>query len=182
MKFEPLSIGGAYLIELEKHGDARGFFARMFCEDEFRAQGLATRWVQVNTSFSSLKGTLRGLHFQRSPKAEDKLVRCLKGAILDVIVDLRAGSPTFGQHEALHLNDQNRRMVFIPKGCAHGFQTLTEDCELLYFHSTAYSPEHEGGLHHADPALNIAWPLPVAQVSERDRSFPFLKDLDPIAL
>lgn len=182
MKFTPLSLSGAYSVELEKRGDDRGFFARMFCETEFAQHGLASRWVQMNTSYSAAKGTLRGLHFQRPPDAEAKLVRCLKGAIFDVIVDLRAGSPTYGRHEVLHLDSENRAMVFIPQGFAHGFQTLTENCEILYLHSAAYSPEREGGLHHADPEMDIAWPLPPAQLSARDRKFPFLNALEPIKL
>jgi len=182
VKFTPLSLHGAYRVELEKRGDDRGFFARMFCETEFADHGLATRWVQVNTSYSAAKGTLRGLHFQRPPSAEAKLVRCLKGAIFDVIVDLRESSPSFGLHETLKLDDQDRAMVFIPPGCAHGFQTLTVDAELLYFHSAPYDPLHEDGLHHADPAIDIAWPLPPVQLSERDQGFPFLNALEPITL
>lgn len=182
MKFTPLSLGGAYRVELEKRGDERGFFARMFCEAEFAEYGLSKRWVQVNTSYSASKGTLRGLHFQRPPSAEAKLVRCLKGAIFDVIVDLRECSPSFGQHETLRLDDQNREMVFIPEGFAHGFQTLAADTELLYFHSTSYDPLHEGGLHHADPEIDISWPLPPVQLSDRDQGFPFLHDLEPLKL
>ncbi|QYX55687.1 dTDP-4-dehydrorhamnose 3,5-epimerase [Roseovarius sp. SCSIO 43702] len=182
MRFTPLSLAGAYRVELEKRGDDRGFFARMFCENEFAQHGLATRWVQVNSSYSAAKGTLRGLHFQRPPSAEAKLVRCLRGAIFDVIVDLRAGSATYGRHETLHLDDEKRAMVYIPPGFAHGFQTLTDDVELLYFHSAAYDPRHEGGLHHADGRLAIAWPLPPEQLSERDQGFPFLTDLEPIEL
>ncbi|HAR52615.1 dTDP-4-dehydrorhamnose 3,5-epimerase [Roseovarius nubinhibens] len=182
MKFQPLSLDGAYRVTLEERGDARGFFARMFCEEEFAALGLATRWVQVNTSYSADKGTLRGFHFQRPPQAEAKLIRCLKGAIHDVIVDLRSGSPSFGQHVALQLDDRTRAMIYVPPGCAHGFQTLTKDCELLYFHSATYDPTHEGGLHHADPALDIQWPLPITQVSDRDQRFPYLQDLQPIEL
>lgn len=182
MKFHPLSIEGAFRIELERRGDARGFFARMVCAEEFAAQGLATRWVQMNTSFSREKGTLRGLHFQRPPRAEAKLVRCLRGAILDVIVDLRSGSPSYGQHETLRLDDDNRAMVYIPPGFAHGFQTLEPDTELLYLHSEVYSPDHEGGVHHADRDLGIAWPLPPVALSDRDKALPPLERLEPIRL
>lgn len=180
MKFVPLSLSGAFRVELERRGDARGFFARMFCSGEFADHGLCTSWVQMNTSYSQAKGTLRGLHFQRPPMAEAKLVRCLKGAIYDVIVDLREGSATYGRHEALTLDDDNRSMVYIPQGFAHGFQTLAPDTELLYLHSQVYSPAHEGGLHHADPEIGIAWPLPPSEISERDRGFAPLKDLEPI--
>jgi dTDP-4-dehydrorhamnose 3,5-epimerase len=182
MKFTPLALSGAFRIDLDRRGDARGFFARLFCREEFAEHGLATDWVQMNTSYSRERGTLRGLHFQRPPMAEAKLVRCLKGAIRDVIVDLRAGSPTYGQHAAIDLDDDNRAMVYIPQGFAHGFQTLTPDAELLYMHSAFYSPAHEGGVHHADPDIGIAWPLPVAEISDRDRNFPFLNALDPIRL
>jgi len=182
VKFTPLSLDGAFSVEIERRGDDRGFFARMFCETEFAQQGLATRWVQVNTSYSAAKGTLRGLHFQRPPSAEAKLVRCLKGAIFDVIVDLRAGSSTYGQHATLHLDDRNRAMMFVPQGFAHGFQTLSGDTELLYFHSASYDPRHEGGLHYADPEIDIAWPLPPVQLSDRDQAFVFLTDLEPIVL
>jgi dTDP-4-dehydrorhamnose 3,5-epimerase len=182
MIFTQLAIEGAYRVDLERRGDARGFFARLFCAEEFAAHGLVTNWVQMNTSFSAERGTLRGLHFQRPPKAEAKVVRCLKGAIYDVIVDLRAGSPTHGQHIALELNDENRAMAYIPRGCAHGFQTLTPDAELLYLHDEFYSPDHEGGVHHADPDLGIDWPQPPTQLSARDQAFPTLREMEPIAL
>lgn len=180
MIFTPLPIAGAFRVELERRGDARGFFARLYCAEEFAAQGLCTSWVQMNTSLSHRAGTLRGLHFQRPPAAEAKLVRCLRGAIHDVLVDLRAGSPTYGHWHAERLSDDNRAMLYIPEGCAHGFQTLVPETELFYMHSAPYSPAHEGGLHHADPDLAIDWPLPVADLSGRDAQFPMLKDLEPI--
>ena len=158
-------------------GDARGFFARLFCEEEFAAHGLATHMTQMNTSYSAAKGTLRGLHFQRPPKAEAKVVKCLKGAIFDVLVDLRQG-PTFGQHHAAELTDDNRSMLYIPEGCAHGFQTLTEDAELLYLHSESYAPDLEGGVHHA--SLGIDWPLPPVSLSPRDAAFPPLTEMEPL--
>ncbi len=182
MKFTPLSLAGAHRVDLERRGDSRGFFARLYCADEFSQAGLPSDWVQMNTSFSAETGTLRGLHFQRAPMAEIKMVRCLRGAICDVIVDLRSGSPTYGQHEMVELNNDNRSMLYIPQGFAHGFQTLAPDTELLYLHSEFYSPEHEGGLHHADLALGINWPLPVTGLSDRDRGFPSLERLEPITL
>ena len=182
MIFSPLPIAGAYQIDLERRGDDRGFFARLFCREEFAAHGLASEYVQMNTSFSSRAGTLRGLHFQRPPMAEAKVVRCLKGAIFDVIVDLRAGSATFGQYTALELTDDNRTMAYVPKGCAHGFQTLVPDVELLYLHSAAYSPADEGGVHYADPDIGVDWPLPPSEISDRDRSFGPLSSVEPIRL
>lgn len=181
MIFTPLPLVGAYRVDLELRGDDRGFFARMFCAEEFAAHGLAATWVQSNVSFSAVEGTLRGLHFQRPPKAEAKLVRCLHGAIFDVIVDLRAGSATFGQWASVEIDAENRAMVYVPPGFAHGFQTLQPGTELLYLHSEAYSPTHEGGLAHDDPHLAIPWPRPVTGLSPRDATFPRLDQLDPIA-
>ncbi|TCP59805.1 dTDP-4-dehydrorhamnose 3,5-epimerase [Rhodovulum bhavnagarense] len=180
MIFTPLPLEGAWKVTLDQREDSRGFFARVFCAREFGAHDLNTEWVQVNASFSRAEGTLRGLHFQRPPMAEVKLVRCVSGAIYDVIVDLRAGSPTYGQWTGLELSAQNGAMIYIPRGFAHGFQTLRPDTELLYFHSQYYSPAHEGGLHHADPALGINWPRPVADLSPRDAGFAGLETLDPI--
>ena len=134
MKFISLTLAGAYLIDLEKREDNRGFFARCFCEKEFSTQGLEIRWVQMNTSLTRQSGSIRGLHFQYPPKAELKLVRCLQGAIWDVIVDIRLNSPTFGHWYGAELNERNRRMLYVPKGFAHGFQTLGSDVEMLYFH------------------------------------------------
>lgn len=180
MIFTELPLQGAFRVELDRRSDDRGFFARLFCATEFADHGLNTIWVQANDSFSAAAGTLRGLHFQRPPMAEAKLVRCLKGAIFDVIVDLRAGSPTHGQWTSLELDGENRDMVYIPPGFAHGFQTLRPDTELLYFHSQFYSPAHEGGLAHDDPALAIPWPRPPVGVSGRDAAFLPLAALEPL--
>ncbi len=180
MIFTPLKLSGAYRIDLEKREDERGFFARLFCVEEFAALGLETAWAQMNTSLTRTTGSVRGLHFQRPPMAEVKVVRCLRGAAFDVMVDLRAGSPSFGQWDAVELTPENRSMVYIPHGFAHGFQTLAPDTELLYFHSAAYSAAHEGGVHHADPALGIRWPLAIAEISPRDRALPPLAALEPI--
>lgn len=180
MMFNSLEIAGAYEITLERRGDARGFFARIFCEEEFAEQGLNTRWVQANISYSQEKGTLRGMHFQRPPAAEVKMVRCLSGRVLDVLVDLREGSSTLGKHAAVVLDAEERNAVYIPEGCAHGFQTLTGDVELQYFHSCRYTPELEGGVNPLDPALGIEWPLPVSQMSERDAGLPALSDCEPM--
>jgi dTDP-4-dehydrorhamnose 3,5-epimerase len=180
MIFTPLPLAGAFRIDLDRREDPRGFFARLFCAQEFADHGLVTTWLQCNTSFSRAEGTLRGLHFQRPPMAEAKMVRCLKGAIFDVMVDLRAGSATFGQWTALELTEENRSMAYIPEGFAHGFQTLSPETELLYFHSQVYSPAHEGGLRHDDPRLAIPWPRPVADLSPRDAAHPGLDTLEPI--
>ncbi len=180
MIFTPLPLAGAFRIDLDRREDARGFFARLFCAKEFANHGLTTTWVQCNTSLSRTEGTLRGLHFQRPPMAEVKMVRCLKGAIFDVMVDLRAGSSSFGHWTALELTAENRSMAYIPEGFAHGFQTLSPETELLYFHSQVYSPAHECGLRHDDPRLGIQWPRPVADLSSRDAEHPGLDTLEPI--
>lgn len=180
MIFTPLPLAGAYRIDLERREDTRGFFSRLFCAKEFANHELNTSWVQANDSFSREEGTVRGLHFQRGKMAEAKLVRCIKGAVWDVIVDLRAGSPTFGEWTALKLDDDNRAMVYVPPGFAHGFQTLHPNSELLYLHSQVYSSGHEGGLAHDDPTLSIPWPLPVVGLSPRDAAFPKLAALEPL--
>jgi dTDP-4-dehydrorhamnose 3,5-epimerase len=182
MIFEPLPLAGAFRIDLEPREDERGFFARVFCRDAFAAHGLAAAWTQINTSFTSRAGTVRGMHFQRPPSAEAKLIKCLRGALYDVLVDLRAGSPTFGHWTALELTAENRRMAYVPKGVAHGFQTLAADTEILYFHDTDYGAADEGGVSHADPGLAIRWPLPVASLSKRDAALPPLASVEPIAL
>lgn len=181
MIFHPLRLHGAFRIALDPRGDARGFFARLFCTEEFRAHGLVTEIAQMNTSFSREAGTVRGLHFQRAPANESKVVRCLRGAIRDVIVDLRAGSPQFGQWEAVELTADNRDMVYVPPGFAHGFQTVLPDTELLYLHGAAYSPDHEGGVAHDDPDLGIRWALPVINLSPRDAALPRLREVEPLA-
>ncbi len=169
-------IAGLKLVKTAPVGDHRGSFARLFCAAELAPLGLPGPVVQINHSFTAAKGAVRGLHFQRPPKAEAKLVRCLKGRVLDVAVDLRAGSPTFGTWHAVELSPEEHLAFYLPQGFAHGFQTLTPDCELLYLHTEFYSPEHEGGLRFDDPALAIPWPLPVADISGRDRSHPLLAE------
>ncbi|MFT7595260.1 MAG: dTDP-4-dehydrorhamnose 3,5-epimerase [Paracoccaceae bacterium] len=176
MRFAPLSLAGAYEVTLERREDARGFFARIFCEQEFEQAGLNTRWVQMNMSHSNAKGTVRGMHFQRDPAAEVKLVRCLRGAVWDVIVDLRAGSDSYGKICTVTLEAASGNAIYIPKGFAHGFQTLTPDAELQYFHSAVYAPDCEGGISPFDPDLAIDWPLPAVSVSDRDRDLPALAE------
>src|SRR5271157_3463638 len=176
MIFTETPIPGAFLIDLEKRGDARGFFARAFCEKEFAAGGLVTRFVQVNNSQSAQKGTLRGMHYQLAPMAETKMVRCIRGALYDIILDLRPGSPTFGQSFGAELTAENRRMMYVPKGFAHGFFTLADDTEALYLVDEFYAPESERGIRWNDPRFAIRWPAQPNVISDKDRNFP---DFDP---
>lgn len=182
MKFTALPLAGAFRIEVEPRGDDRGFFARMFCAEEFAANGLATTWTQCNMSFSANRGTVRGLHFQRPPAAETKLVRCTQGEVFDVIVDLRLDSETYGQWHGEKLEQSGRTMICVPEGFAHGFQTLTKDVEMLYCHSHSYSAKEEGGVRWDDADLGIPWPFAVTDISTRDRAFPSLHELKPIAV
>jgi dTDP-4-dehydrorhamnose 3,5-epimerase len=172
MKFTPAPLEGAYLIELEAKRDERGFFARLFCENEFAAHGLESGFVQANNSLSAQKGTLRGLHYQLGPMEETKLVRCIQGECYDVILDLRQDSPTFGKSFGAILSAENRFMMYVPEGFAHGFITLTENTELIYFVSQHYSPQLERGIRWNDPTFAIQWPAEPAQISERDRNHP----------
>ncbi|SDG78998.1 dTDP-4-dehydrorhamnose 3,5-epimerase [Bosea robiniae] len=185
MIFSPLGFSAAGLadacrIELERLEDDRGFFARAFCMEEFAAQGLPTHWVQANISYNRQAGTLRGLHYQSAPSIEAKIVRCIRGAIFDVIVDIRADSPHFGRWIGLELTAANRSMVYVPAGFAHGFQALEPDTELLYLHDTMFDPLRQAGLNALDPALGISWPLGVTGLSARDASLPNLSDLKPL--
>lgn len=172
MKFLETRLPGAFIIELEPREDERGFFARTFCAWEFSAHQLETSFVQCNLSLSRRKGTLRGLHFQRAPLGEVKLVRCVRGAIWDLIVDLRPDSPAFGRHEAVELSAENRRALYVPRAFAHGFQTLTDDCEVFYQMGARYVAESASGILAEDPALGIKWPMPVTEMSDKDRTLP----------
>ncbi|ASY57474.1 MULTISPECIES: dTDP-4-dehydrorhamnose 3,5-epimerase [Sinorhizobium] len=162
------------VIERKKAGDERGFFSRFFCRDELRDFGADGCVAQINHTLTRIKGAIRGMHFQRAPHDETKFVSCLSGAVFDVAVDIRPDSPTYLQWHGEILSAENARSMMIPGGFAHGFQTLTEDCELLYLHDKFYAPEAEGGLNPLDPRLAIAWPLEVTQMSERDRGFGLL--------
>ena len=172
MKLLPTPLAGAYVVDTEPVGDARGRFERLFCVADWATTRPDLRFVQANLSTTTGRGTVRGMHFQRAPAAEAKLIRCVRGAVFDVAVDLRAGSPTFLRWHAVELRADDPREVFIPEGFAHGFQALTDDVQLLYFHTAPWTPACEGGLRHDDPRLAIDWPLPVAQLSERDRAHP----------
>jgi dTDP-4-dehydrorhamnose 3,5-epimerase len=175
MQFLETPLRGAYVIELEKHEDERGFFARSWCAEEFSSQGLATRLVQCNVSFNKKKGTLRGLHYQLPPHAETKLVRCTRGALYDVIVDLRKESPTFLKWFGVELSAENYRMLYIPQRFSHGFQTLEDGTEIFYQMSEFYAPEAARGIRWNDPGLGVAWPAADRTISQKDREYA---DLD----
>lgn len=168
MIFSKTELDGAYIINPELRKDERGFFARIWCEDEFKAHGLNTDLVQANMSRSNFKGTLRGMHYQTPPFAETKLVRCTKGAIFDVIIDIRKDSPTFKQWIGVELTEENHTMLYVPEGFAHGFLTLTDDAEATYLVTAFYNGEHERGIRYNDPAFGIEWPTSVTQISEKD--------------
>lgn len=171
MIFQKTKLQDAYLIEIEKRSDQRGFFARMWCRKEFEDHGLVSQVVQTNISYNIKKGTIRGMHFQIDPYQETKLVRCTRGAIYDVIIDLRADSPTYGEWTGVELSADNYRMIYVPKNFAHGFQTLADDTEVTYQVTEFYTPGAERGLRYDDPAFGIIWPLPVSVISEKDKSW-----------
>jgi dTDP-4-dehydrorhamnose 3,5-epimerase len=179
MKFTETKLAGAFMIELERREDERGFFARAFCQDEFAEHGLNTRIAQANVAFNRRKGTLRGMHFQFPPAAESKLVRCTRGAIVDMIVDLRPGSPTYLEHIAVDLNEENGTALYVPERFAHGYQVLADGTETSYQVGEFYTPEAEGGLRFDDPRLALDWPLPVTELSEKDRAWALLDEIEP---
>jgi dTDP-4-dehydrorhamnose 3,5-epimerase len=174
MTFTPTGLEGSYVIDLAPYRDERGWFARFYCKAEFAGIGHTKEWVQMNHSFTREKGTLRGLHYQQPPFREIKVVRCIAGSVYDVIIDLRSGSASFLQGFGAELSAENKKMLYIPEGFAHGFQVLSENTELIYLHSEYYAPGAEGGLRFDDPRLRIAWPLPVTVLSERDAAHPML--------
>lgn len=175
----PTEIAGVSLVTRHPVGDDRGSLARLY--DAADLPSFPRPPVQINHTVTAVKGTVRGLHLQRAPALEAKLIQCIRGRVFDVAVDLRAGSPTYGRWTAAELSAENRTALLIPEGCAHGLQTLTEDCELLYLHSALYTPEAEDGLHHLSPALGIDWPMPAAVLSARDTALPeFGPDFAPV--
>ncbi len=181
MRFTPAPLPGAYVIEIEERSDDRGFFARGFCQQEFEEHGLSGRIAQCNVSWNEARGTLRSLHYQLPPHAEVKLIRCTRGAIYDVIVDLRRESPTYRRWFAAELTAQNHRMMYVPEGFAHGYESLEPDTEAFYIASEFYSPTHERGVRWNDPAFKIEWPIPEPILSAKDRSHPdFLPVAEPI--
>lgn len=179
MIFTETKVHTAFVIDLERRTDHRGFFARAWCQKEFEEQGLMTRLVQVNFSANARKGTLRGMHFQLDPHAEAKVVSCTKGAIYDVVLDLRRDSPTYLRWDSAELAAENHRMLYIPEGCAHGFQTLADDSEVLYLMSEFYAPAHAGGFRYDDPVFAIRWPLEVTSISDADRTWPDYQEVTP---
>ncbi len=175
MIFTETPLQGAFVIDLQEISDDRGFFARAFCAEEFERHGLEPTIAQVNLSFNEKKGTIRGLHYQQAPAAEAKFMRCISGAIYDVIVDLRPGSPTYRQHFGIELSAQNRRALYVPEMFAHGYLALTDGAQAFYSASEFYTPGVEGGIRYDDPALGIQWPISAAIVSEKDASWPLLE-------
>jgi dTDP-4-dehydrorhamnose 3,5-epimerase len=175
MRFEETSVSGVFLLDLERREDDRGFFARAFCSREFAGHGLNARVVQANISSTATKGALRGMHYQVPPAGETKLVRCIRGAIWDVVIDMREGSPTYLQHVAVELSADNHRAIYIPEMLAHGNQALTDNVELFYLVSEFYTPGCERGVRYDDPAVGIRWPLPITVISQKDASWPLLE-------
>jgi len=178
LKFISTNVDGAFVIEPEPRRDERGYFARVWCARELTDRGLAAAIAQINTGVSPHRGTLRGLHFQAAPHAEVKIARCVRGAVFDVVVDLRRASPTFGRWHGVELTAENARQLYVPEGCAHGYLTLVEDTELVYSTTHAYAPAAAGGVRFDDPAFGIAWPFAPALVSAADRTWP-LYAMDP---
>jgi len=168
MMFSETILAGAYTVDIDRHHDNRGYFARVFCADEFSAHGLKPTVAQGSVSFNAKRGTLRGMHFQYPPATETKFIRCTRGAVVDVIVDLRPEAPTYLQHVAVNLSAANGRGLYVPERFAHGFVTLADDTELVYLISNYYTPGAEGGLRHDDPVLGLIWPVPIQVIAERD--------------
>ncbi|MCC2658640.1 MAG: dTDP-4-keto-6-deoxy-D-glucose epimerase [Panacagrimonas sp.] len=172
MIFHPTLIAGAVVVEPQRAEDERGFFARVWCESEFARHGIEVSMLQASLSHNRSAGTIRGMHFSRLPAQEGKLVRCQNGRMLDVIVDLRRDQPSYLKQVAVELDDRSHRALYIPPGVAHGFQTLVDDCDVLYMMTQAYQPELAAGVRFDDPAFGIRWPLPVSVISDRDRAYP----------
>ncbi|MCL4761417.1 MAG: dTDP-4-dehydrorhamnose 3,5-epimerase [Burkholderiales bacterium] len=180
MEFDPVPLAGAYVVRLRKIADDRGYFARAWCADEFRQQGLRTVMPQANVGFSPRRGTLRGMHFQRAPHAEAKLVRCTHGAVFDVIVDLRADSVTRGRWFGIELAADDGLQLYVPEGFAHGYLTLRDDSEVQYMTSAGYAPGSASGVRYDDPTFSIAWPAPIEVISAADRSWPLIAERDDL--
>lgn len=176
MKFTETRLQGAYVVDLDRIEDSRGFLAHVWNREEFAAAGLATAWVHSVLTFNHKRGTVRGMHYQADPHGEVKLVRCIRGRIHDVIIDLRRGSPTFKQWVGVELSAENRRMLYVPLGFAHGYQTLEDGAEVFYLISESYHAESARSVRPSDPAFGIAWPLPIALMSERDSKAPDFKE------
>jgi dTDP-4-dehydrorhamnose 3,5-epimerase len=180
MKFTPTEIADVFVVELEKREDDRGFFARGFCQREFEEHGMVSQVVQANISYNKYKGTLRGMHYQVSPYEETKFLRCTKGAVYDVIIDMRPESLSYMKWFGVELTDKNYKMLYVPRNFAHGFQTLEDETEVMYLVSEFYAPQSERGVRFDDPAFNIQWPLEVAQISEKDAAWPNYQVANPV--
>lgn len=178
MIFTETKLQGAFIIDLQRREDSRGFFARGFCQHEFADHGLKPVIAQANLAFNARAGTVRGMHFQYPPAAESKLVRCTRGAIVDIIVDLRPESPTYMQHVAVELDEDDHRAIYVPERFAHGYQALCDKTETSYMVGEFYTPSAEGGLRYDDPQLGLTWPLPVSIVSDKDRAFRPLSEIE----
>ena len=176
MIFNPTPFAGSYIIDLEPKADERGWFARYYCKDEFQKIGHTKEWVQMNHSVTNKKGSIRGMHFQVHPFREIKMLRCIAGSVYDVIIDLRKNSNTFLKWIGVELSSENKKMLYIPEGFAHGFQCLEDNCELIYHHSEFYKPGAEAGIRYNDPLVNIEWPLPAIIISSRDEQHPYLSE------
>ncbi|MCL4111905.1 UNVERIFIED_CONTAM: hypothetical protein GTU68_063557 [Idotea baltica] len=176
MKFSETELKGLFVINLEPFQDERGYFSRIFCRREFMDVGIEFDFVQTNHSVTHHKGAIRGMHYQKQPDAEAKLIRCVRGAVLDFAIDLRRGSDTFLKFFGVELSEKNNNMIYIPKGFAHGFQTLEDQATLIYQHSAYYNPLSEGGIHYNDPSVGIDWPLTVTDVSEKDKKHIFIEN------
>jgi dTDP-4-dehydrorhamnose 3,5-epimerase len=176
MIFTPTSLAGSYIIDLEPRSDERGWFARYYCKEEFQQIGHTKEWVQMNHSVTNKTGSIRGMHFQVHPYKEIKMLRCIAGAVYDVIIDLRKDSDTFLKWVGVELSAANKKMLYIPEGFAHGFQCLEDNCELTYHHSEFYQPGSEAGIRYNDPLINIKWPLPLTVISARDEEHHYLNE------
>jgi dTDP-4-dehydrorhamnose 3,5-epimerase len=174
MTFTEIFLKDSYVIELQPYSDERGWFSRFYCKEEFQKIGHTKEWVQLNHSLTYKKGTIRGMHFQEEPYREIKMVRCIAGSVYDVIIDLRKDSSTYLNWFGIELSAQNKKMIYIPEGFAHGFQCLTDNCELIYHHTEFYIPNAEAGIRYNEPRINIEWPLPVTGISSRDSSHQYL--------
>ena len=176
MKFIQTPLNGAYVVELEPFRDERGFFARTFCKRDFSVIGHHQEFVQFNHSMTRYKGTIRGMHYQVPPSAEIKLIRCIVGEVYDVIIDIRKDSPTFLNHYGIVLSNENLKMIYVPEGFAHGFQTLSDNTQMIYHHTAYYNPEYERGLRYNDPVFGIKWPMPPTNLTEKDQKYPMINN------
>lgn len=179
MIFTETKLKGAFILDLERIEDSRGFFARTFCQNEFEAHGLKPIVVQASTAHNTTRGTVRGMHFQYPPAAETKLVRCTRGAIYDIIVDLRPESPTYLEHVAVELSEDNQRALYVPERFAHGYQVLHDNTDASYQMGEFYTPDAGGGLRYSDPRLALRWPLPVTAISDKDQAYQLLDEIEP---